>query len=93
MAWYRREWIVPREATGQEKLLLAFGAVDGENSIYIDGKNLTPIPRSPENWQDPFEIDVTEYLQPGKTHTIAIKIKNEVGPSGVWKSIKLISTK
>jgi len=93
LVWYRREWTVANKAAGRKKLLLAFGAVDGENSIYIDGRNMTPVPRGPENWQDPFEIDVTEYLQPGKTCTIAIKIRNEVGPSGVWKSVKLIAPK
>ena len=93
LVWYRREWTVTDKAAGRRKLLLAFGAVDGESSIYIDGENMTPVPRGAENWQDPFEIDVTEYLQPGKRHTIAIKIRNEVGPGGVWKSIKLIGSK
>jgi hypothetical protein len=91
VVWYRREWTVPKKASGQKKLLLAFGAVDGENSIYINGKNLTPVPNRPENWQTPFEINVTDILVPDKTHTIAIKIKNDLGPSGVWKSIKLIA--
>ena len=93
LAWYRGEWTVTDEAAGRRKLLLAFGAVDGENSIYIDGKNITPVPRSAEYWKQPFELDVTEYLQPGKKHTLAIKIKNECGPSGIWKSVKLITPK
>jgi hypothetical protein len=93
LVWYRRKWSVPQTATGRKKLLLAFGAVDGENSFYIDGKKLTAVPRTPEQWQEPFELDVTEVLQPGQTHTIAIKIRNTVGPSGVWKSVKLISAK
>lgn len=93
VVWYRREWTVPSSAAGNGELLLAFGAVDGDSWLYIDGRQIGPAPHRAEDWQEPFEIDVTKYIEPGKTHTLAIKVNNHIGPGGVWKSVKLIAPK
>lgn len=91
-AWYRLKWEAPLKASDGRRLKLAFGAVDGQCWIYIDGKPAGESPHGPEGWDQPFQIDVTERLQPGQAHLISIKVKNTVGPAGIWRTVKLVST-
>ncbi|MFH1615227.1 MAG: sugar-binding domain-containing protein [Planctomycetota bacterium] len=92
-AWYRKNWTVPAEAIGNPKLLLAFGAVDEDCWIYIDGKFVDSFTHGGSGWNTPFEIDVTNHITPGKTHLIAVRVVDTAGPGGIWKSVKLIAPK
>jgi len=93
IAWYRLQWPVPAEAAGYKKLLLAFGAVDEEAWVWINGEKAGEHAVGPNGWEEAFEIDVTKYLKPGQTNTIAIKVKNIAYAGGIWKPIKLIAPK
>ena len=93
IAWYRYEWTVPQTAVGHDKLLLAFGAVDEDCWIYIDGRLVHSFVHGGSGWQTPFEVDITEYVSPGSKHTIAIRVIDTSGPGGIWKPVKLIAPK
>ena len=93
IAWYRYVWTVPQAATGHDKLLLAFGAVDEDCWIYIDGRLVHSFLHGGSGWQTPFEVDITKYVLPGRKHTIAIRVLDTSGPGGIWKPVKLVAPK
>ena len=93
IAWYRTIWTVPPAAAGHDKLLLAFGAVDEDCWIYIDGRLVYSFVHGGSGWQTPFEVDITEYVLPGRKHTIAVRVLDTSGPGGIWKPVKLIVPK
>ncbi|MFH1616680.1 MAG: hypothetical protein ABIG61_16550 [Planctomycetota bacterium] len=93
VAWYRYDWKVPDEAGKYEKLFLAFGAVDEDCWVYIDGKEVYSFIHGGNGWQTPFEIDVSKYIKPGQRHTLAVRVIDTAGPGGIWKSVKLIAPK
>ena len=74
-------------------MFLAFGAVDEDCWVYIDGKEVHSFIHGGNGWQTPFEIDITKYVKPGQTHTIAVRVIDTAGPGGIWKSVKLIAPK
>jgi hypothetical protein len=91
VAWYRLAWTVPGDAAGHDRLLLAFGAVDGDCAVYLNGHPAGAPDHGFDGWLTPFEIDATKYLVPGQTATIAVRVNNYTGPAGIWRSIKLLA--
>jgi hypothetical protein len=57
--WYRRVFAVPKEWAGQ-RVLLHFGAVDWEATVWINGKKLG----NHQGGYDAFHFDITEVLKP-----------------------------
>lgn len=90
-AWYRLEWEVPQAAAGRTRLVLAFGAVDGDCAVYLDGTLAGAPDHGFEGWQEPFEIDAAPVLVPGNTVTIAVKVENYTGPAGIWRPVQLLA--
>lgn len=88
-AWYRLELEIPATAANR-KVLLAFGAVDEQAWIYVNGKLAGQHTLGPPGWTVPFEIDVTQHLQPGRMNVIAVRAHDTLGVGGIWKSVKLI---
>ena len=90
-AWYRLTWTVPEAAAHHERLLLAFGAVDGDCAVYLGGEPAGAPGHGFEGWLTPFEVDATPYLEPGENVVIAVKVNNYTGPAGIWRSVKLVT--
>ena len=65
--WYRRALRVPADWNGQ-RILLHFGAVDWEATIYLDGETLG----SHRGGYDGFSFDVTSHVKPGTTHHLVV---------------------
>ncbi|HLL95471.1 MAG TPA: glycoside hydrolase family 2 TIM barrel-domain containing protein [Spirosoma sp.] len=63
--WYRRNISIPREWVGQ-RILLHFGAVDYECSLWINGG----LVGSHTGGSDAFSFDITEYLKDGQNQLI-----------------------
>jgi hypothetical protein len=68
--WYRRHFTVPKEWAGQ-RLLLHFGAVDWEATIWLNGKKLG----THKGGYDGFSFDVTDALSAGGEQELIV---------GVW---------
>src|SRR5262249_10107679 len=66
--WYRREMTVPALERDQ-RLLLHFGAVDYEATVWVDGQ----IAVRHEGGYTPISADVTDLLRPGRTHQIVVR--------------------
>ncbi len=75
--FYHRKIQVPREWKGK-LILLHFGAVDYECSVYIDGK----FAGSHVGGSVSFEFDVTGFVDDGEEHDLVVAVKDE-GRSGV----------
>jgi len=56
--WYRRTFAIPKDCSGQ-RVLLHFGAVDWEATVWVNGKKLGVH----RGGYDPFEWDITEALK------------------------------
>jgi hypothetical protein len=68
--WYRRTFEVPRAWAGR-RVLLHFGAVDWEATVWVNGKELG----THRGGYDAFEFDVTDALKPGGEQELIV---------GVW---------
>lgn len=91
-AWYRVTVNVPSSVAGK-KLYLAFGAVDEEAWVWVNGEQAGVHAKGPQGWQRRFLIDVTEQLKPGQKNLIAVRVYNSVGAGGIWKPVRLIARK
>jgi len=67
--WYRRSVTTPDSWKGQ-RVLLHFGAVDWQSTIYIDGKEMG----SHRGGYDGFSLDVTGAITPGTQHEIVVEV-------------------
>jgi hypothetical protein len=68
--WYRRHFTVPKEWAGQ-RVLLHFGAVDWEATVWVNGKKLG----SHRGGYDPFSFDITDALKKDGEQEVVV---------GVW---------
>lgn len=67
--WYERDFSVPAGWDGKN-VLLHFGAVDWQTTVYVDGRKLG----SHRGGYDSFGFDITKSLQPGTSHKIVVSV-------------------
>lgn len=71
--WYRRKVRLERNIPDDERLLLRFGAVDYEATVFIDG--------SPVGWHEggytPFFVDITEHVQGKSEFTLVVRAEDD----------------
>ena len=72
--WYRRSFEVPRKWRGR-RLLLHFGAVDFEATVWVNGKEIG----QHRGGYDAFSFDITDALDPIWRQRVD---RNGVGPNG-----------
>ena len=88
--WYRRTVTLPREWTGQ-RVLLHFGAVDYECSVWVNGGQVG----SHTGGSDAFTFDITDYLKNGPNQLLLgvtdptstgeqPRGKQLLNPNGIW---------
>jgi hypothetical protein len=71
--WYRRTFTVPKEWAGQ-LVLLHFGAVNWESTVWVNGKKLA----THQGGYDPFTIDVTDALKKDGPQELIVGVHNPV---------------
>ena len=74
--WYQREVDIPAAWEGQ-RVLLHFGAVDWEATIYVDGQHIG----SHRGGYDAFSFDITQHVKAGGHHTIVVSVWD---PTDTW---------
>ena len=67
--WYRRMVAVPAGWDGR-RVLLHFGAVDWESTVWINGKELG----THQGGYDAFSFDVTDALKPGAENELIVRV-------------------
>ena len=99
IGWYRKTVSVP-ENWGDRRVILKFGAVDWETTVWVNGQ----IIGKNENGYLPFEFDITDALTPGEPALIVVRAYDaqdhgeqlagkQIGwyerTSGIWQSVYL----
>ena len=69
--WYRRAFTVPQEMQGK-RILLRFGAVDFEATVYVNGKQMG----QHKGGYTPFAIDITTALVEGE-NDLCLRVKDD----------------
>ncbi|MSR56532.1 MAG: glycoside hydrolase family 2 [Planctomycetaceae bacterium] len=89
--WYRRDFETPAEWKGQ-RLLLHFGAVDWETTVWVNGKEVG----THQGGYDPFSFDVTDAIKPSGSQELLVGVwdpttdgpqpvgKQHTKPEGIW---------
>ena len=89
--WYRRTFEIPKKWSGQ-RILLHFGAVDWETSVYVNGTLIG----SHRGGYDPFSFDMTDALKKNGAQEILVGVydptdsgdqprgKQVLKPGGIW---------
>ncbi len=67
--WYRRSLVVP-SAWRSGRVLLHFGAVDWESTVYVNGKAF----ETHRGGFDGFSFDITDALRPGETQQLLVSV-------------------
>jgi hypothetical protein len=67
--WYQRKVVIPADWTGQ-RVLLHFGAVDWEATVYIDGEKIG----THRGGYDSFSFDITRHVKAGQTHRLVVSV-------------------
>ncbi|MFC0772063.1 glycoside hydrolase family 2 protein [Terrimonas alba] len=82
--WYKKTVNVP--AAKNKTVLLHFGAVDWQCTVFVNGKEVG----SHEGGYDPFSVDITNALKKGTKQDIAIRVwdPSDDGPQPRGKQIK-----
>ncbi len=99
IGWYRRTVSIP-ENWGDRRVILNFGAVDWETTVWVNGKQIG----THENGYLPFEFDITDALTPGERTCIVVRAYDAqdhgeqlagkqigwyVRTSGIWQTVYL----
>ncbi|MBO4839718.1 MAG: beta-glucuronidase [Bacteroidaceae bacterium] len=71
--WYQRTISVPAEWEGKQ-ILLHFGAVDYEATIYIDGQEVMQHFGTGSS----FEMDITKYVPAGKSANLVVRVNDNL---------------
>ena len=83
--WYFRTFPVQGAPQSGMRYYLRFGAVRQISDVWLNGTHLG----SHGGGEDPFEFDVTKFLQQG-SNALAVRVKmNLLG--GIWQSVKLVA--
>jgi hypothetical protein len=91
LAWYRVRFKVDPKWRGK-KLALLFGAVDEAATVYLNGQKAGEHPYiNPNDWQTPFQIDVTKFVDFESENELMVLVEDNSGAGGVWKPVWLIS--
>jgi len=90
--WYRRNFTRPAPATPSSRVLLHFGAVDWQATVWVNGTQVG----MHEGGFDPFSFDITDALTGAASQEIVVAVwdptdsgsqprgKQVLKPSGIW---------
>ncbi len=91
--WYRRIFTIPKDAAWKEKnVLLHFGAVDWDTTVWVNGKEVV----KHRGGYDPFSADITEHLKADGDNELLVSVfdgsdvgyqprgKQVQNPHGIW---------
>ena len=99
IGWYRKVVSIP-ENWGDKRVILNFGAVDWEATVWVNGNQIG----KHENGYLPFEFDLTDALTPGESTVIVVRAYDAqdhgeqlagkqigwyVRTSGIWQTVYL----
>ena len=83
--WYRTKFLIPSAMKGKN-ILLHFGAIDWESSIYINGIRMGVH----KGGYDPFSFDITQFVKKGGQQQLDIRVADpaDKGPQPRGKQVE-----
>lgn len=94
IGWYRKQFIIPA-TWGKKEIAIEFDGVYCNSEVWINGHYLGKRPYGYSS----FSYDLTAYIIPGKTNTIAVRVDNSRQPnsrwytgSGIYRHVRLTAT-
>jgi len=93
LAWYRCPFDVSPSAKSKT-LILAFAAVDGDATVYLNGKRIgVHAGDNATGWDKPFEFDVSNKLRYGSRNQLTVRVLDTRALGGIFKPVRLIIRK
>jgi len=74
--WYRRALDIPQGAAGK-RVVLHFDVIGYEALLFVNGKEAG----SHHGDFTPWDLDITDFVEPGKSASLAIRVFSDFGPS------------
>ncbi len=93
-AWYRKKLTIPGIKEGH-RLILYFSAVDGDATVYLNGRKVGEHLLHPETlagYDEPFFFDITDAVAPGERVQLAIKVRKEQYVGGLTHPVLMVET-
>jgi len=70
--WYRKEFTAPAPSQKEERFWLHFGGINYRGEIWLNGHRIAN-PSEVAGAYRSYDLDVTEFLKPGKTNVLAVE--------------------
>jgi hypothetical protein len=93
VAWYRVRFPIPATAQGK-RLILAFGAVDEEAWVYLNGEfqgentEQSTGQTVHQIWDKPFTMALKS-ARPGAENVLVVKVRDSTGAGGIFMPVSL----
>lgn len=92
VAWYFNKF-KPENPQSLNNLELAFGAIDGTATIYLNGKQIHhrpyPYQGNHDSWKEPFEVKIPDDRLTFGYNLLTIRIEKQAGLSGIFRMVVL----
>jgi hypothetical protein len=92
--WYRTPLSVPDLADTGERVILRFGSVDAEVRIWLNGELIAergyPHNGNYDSWREPFEVDVSRWVNPGGKNELVLRVESESANAGITGPVVLV---
>ncbi len=85
VAWYRRSIDLPDELREIEDLAVVFGAVDDHAKVWLNGT----LSANSTRWNRTFHARVPKTPAVPPRLTIAVRVEDQGGPGGIWKTVRV----
>ena len=87
-AWYRIAFDAPAKVQCNA-VELAFGGVDEEAWVWLNGVYVGQHAVGPSGWDKPFRLDVSDELRWGGRNVLVVRVFDSRKGGGIWKPVKL----
>lgn len=96
-AWYKRVENFTKEDLENKNIMMLFGAVDEDATVYVNGKLALEHTGAKLSltggaiWDRPFCVNIKPFLQEGENQ-IKVLVHDEANAGGIWEPVKIILT-
>jgi len=87
LAWYFRTFTPAIRMGPGMRQYLRFGAVREQSEVWLNGVDLG----SHNGGEDPFEMDVSKVLVPGRTNTLILRVSAPFFPGGINQHVEIVA--
>lgn len=89
VAWYRVRFTAPEKPAEGKSFELAFGAVDEDAWVWLNGTYVGQHVEGEAGWDKPFRFDVEREIRWGAENLIAVRVFDSRHGGGIWKPVRL----